>query len=159
MTTIVYRDGVMAADSRGYSGTSRPFGERCKVQRFADARLVGASSTEPGAAEAVIKWLAQGADPEAKLPAKFTLLAVDRHGFAVLAVDSPYLSGPVDAPYFAIGSGDAYALGAMAVGADAVRACEIAIGLDVWSSFPIYCVKHDERVVDIIRDHSQEARP
>lgn len=43
--------------------------------------------------------------------------------------------------YHAIGSGAAYALGAMGAGASSTRAVEVACGLDVYSSAPIRVIE------------------
>lgn len=139
MTTIAFRDGVMAADTRAYTGGRPPIGRKVKIQRLDDGTLIGCSSTTPGQGEAVIRWFAAGADPHNTPPgeAKTTLLAVKPNGEVYFASDSYNLSGPLSGDYFAIGSGDSYALGAMAMGASAERAVEVACDLDVWSEGPI----------------------
>ena len=105
MTTIAYRDGVMAADSRAYSGTRFPVGSKVKCRRLEDGTLLGISSTVPGEAEAVARWFEAGADPKAG-PAsepKHTLLAVRPNGEVFYSDDSYFLSGPLSGEFFAIG--------------------------------------------------------
>lgn len=48
MTTIAYRNGVMAADTRAYSGGKLPIGTKTKIERLEDGTLLGVSSITPG---------------------------------------------------------------------------------------------------------------
>lgn len=144
MTTIAYRDGMMAADSRAYAGRNAPLGIKTKIRRLDDGTLVGCSSSEPGQAEAVMDWYAQGcaSRPAFKEP-KFTLLVVKPDGSAFYAESEFYLSGPFRAPFYAIGSGEAFAQGAMHFGATAHQAVEIASRCDVWSDVPVVVLQHE----------------
>lgn len=144
MTTIAYRDGIMAADSRGYAGRNLPLGIKTKIRRLDDGTLIGCSSSEPGQPEAVMDWYAQGcvARPVFK-EAKFTLLVVKPDGSAFYAESEFYLSGPCRAPFYAIGSGEQYAHGAMEFGATAHQAVQIATRCDVWSDVPVTVLQHD----------------
>lgn len=140
MTTIAYRDGVMAGDSRAYSGNRAPIGNKVKVERLRDGTLLGVSSTVPGGAETVRRWWD---DRDLDLPSAFSLLAVKPNGDVYYASDTPHLSGPLRAPFFAIGSGNELALGAMEMGAAAVEAVRAAAKHDPWTGLPIYAVRHD----------------
>lgn len=40
MTTVVYRDGVMAADSRAYAGYNTTLGSKSKIRKLADGTLL-----------------------------------------------------------------------------------------------------------------------
>lgn len=128
MTTIAYRDGVMAADSGSWMGEAS-HGWAEKLAKGPDGTLYGVAG---GAPEALgfLEWVKAGADPEA-MP-KAEALPDDRNSFIVLAV-SP--GGPVriiaargvetyNAPYFAIGGGSATAFGALWAGASAADAIE-----------------------------------
>lgn len=84
-------------------------------------------------------WFNEGADPK-------TFPAAEGEGFArMLILDADGLSyfentpyrQRVHAPFMAFGSGMDYALGAMAMGADAVRAVEIACQFDTGSGMGI----------------------
>jgi 20S proteasome alpha/beta subunit len=148
MTTIVYRGGVMAADSRAYAGYNAALGSKTKIRRLPDGTLIGCSSVQPGLGEAVIEWYAKGARPAAapaKGDAKFTLLVVKPDGSAFYASDGFYLSGPLVAPFFAIGSGEHAAQGALHAGCSAKQAVEIACKIDVWSAPPIVTLTHTAR--------------
>lgn len=144
MTVIVYRNGVMACDSRAYSGGPSPIGDKCKIERLEDGTLLGVSSNKPGGAELVRRWYKEECPDEFKykLPETFTLLAVKPDGTAYYADDYPMLSGPLTADYFAIGSGEKYALGALALGVSAPEAVAIGCKLDVWSAWPIHVINH-----------------
>jgi 20S proteasome alpha/beta subunit len=145
MTTIVYRGGVMAADSRAYGGYNVSLGSKIKIRRLPDGTLVGCSSTQPGLGEAIVEWYARGARPVAapnKGDGKFSLLVVRPDGTALYANDGFYLSGPLAAPFFAIGSGEGPAMGAMHAGCSAKQAVEIACKVDVWSEPPIVTLTH-----------------
>lgn len=145
MTTIAYRNGVMAADSRGYSGNRTPVGQKVKVEKLEDGTLLGASCTIAGGAEAIRRWYVDGMPKEVPyaLPESFTLLVVKPNGEAFYGNDAHMLAGPLNDSFYAIGSGSDYALGAMQMGADAKTAVEVACKLDVWSDCPIYCVSHN----------------
>lgn len=147
MTTIAYRAGVMASDSRAYSGYKSSIGEKVKIERLKDGTLLGVSSTLPGAAENIRQWYKDGCpkDTYYALPEKFTLLAVKSNGEAYYADDNLMLSGPLKAEYFAIGSGGDFALGALAFGSTAIEAIQIACKLDVWSEEPFYCLTHKRK--------------
>jgi hypothetical protein len=136
----------MAADSRAYAGDKLPIGRKTKIRRLDDGTLVGVSSNKPGQSEAVADWYAAGARPEGapKLDGdpSFRLLAVAPDGRAWLANDSFRLTGPLEAEFFAIGSGEEYAIGALLMGADAVRAAELACTVDVWSALPVMSLRH-----------------
>lgn len=146
MTTIAYRAGVMAADSRAYAGFNAALGQKTKIRRLDDGTLIGCSSNQVGLGEAVMDWYADGADP-AKAPkaseTKFSLLAVMRDGQAYYASDNFLLSGPITAEFFAVGSGEGIAQGAMHAGASAELAVEIACRVDVWSGLPVITLRHE----------------
>lgn len=142
MTTITYRDGIMASDSRAFAGDALPIGRKQKAFRLESGDLVGISTTVPGLGDSLIGWIVNDRCEPDRFPARFTegkswTILLVRSGGVFFCNDTAYLSGPLDAPYFAIGSGERYALGAMAMGASAERACEVGIDLDPWSDGPI----------------------
>lgn len=145
MTTIAYRDGVMAADSRAYAGYNAALGNKTKIRRLDDGTLIGCSSTVPGFGEAVLDWYARGGKPDDAPKAeasKFSLLVVKPDGSALYASDAFHLSGPITAAFYAIGSGEGPAQGAMHAGASAKQAVEIACRVDVWSGLPVMTLTH-----------------
>ena len=147
MTTIAYRNGIMASDSRAYSGGSIPIGNKSKIECLEDGTLIGVSSTIPGGSEIIKQWFKDGfpTKPDYLLPERFTLLVAKLNGSIFYASDNPMISGPLMGEYFAAGSGAEYALGAMANGATAEEAVKIACQLDVWSSEPTFILTHESR--------------
>lgn len=136
MTTIAYRDGVMAADTRAYGGDKTPVGWKQKIRLLESGTLIGCSSNTPGQPEAVLAWFERGAD-QADRPqfgeCKFRFIAVRPDGTALLGENSFFLAGPLQGDYFAIGSGEEFALGALFMGATAEQAVRAAAALDVWT--------------------------
>jgi 20S proteasome alpha/beta subunit len=144
VTTIAYRDGVLAADTRGYAGDARPLGQKSKIERLEDGTLIGVSSSIPGGGETVRRWYADGRPNDIELPANFTMIAISREGDVFYAKDMPHLSGPLRAPYFAIGSGADFALGALEAGMSAKGSVLLACRLDVWSDEPVEILELEE---------------
>jgi ATP-dependent protease HslVU (ClpYQ) peptidase subunit len=147
MTTIAYRDGIMAADSRAYAGFNANLGTKRKIRRCADGRLIGCSTNQVGLGEAILDWYEAGADAAScpkSAELKFVLLVVSPDGTAFYANDDFNLAGPIEADFFAIGSGEGEAHGAMHAGASAAEAVEIACRCDVWSGLPVVTIRHAE---------------
>lgn len=142
MTTIVYRNGVMAADTRAYSGDKQPIGQKNKIGQveLSSGEIItfGISTPHPGYSEQIRAWLGneRSADYEPQ-EREFDMLLVDGKGEVYFFHNNFVPSGPLTAEYFAAGSGAEYALGALAHGADAVEAVEAAAQLDVWTGAPI----------------------
>lgn len=138
MTTIAYRDGVMAGDTavtdRGtYCGASR------KVFHHGGALLGFCGCL--GAMAQVRDWFLAGAEGE---PPE---LSGDSEGLIIRTDGKAEWLGPprkrveIDGDYFAIGSGFQIAMGALAAGASAERAIEIACDMDVLTRRPITILK------------------
>lgn len=134
MSTVVYRDGIMAADSRAYGGSGSPSpGWKQKVHRLPDGSVVGVATAVIGMAERFVAWLAAGADPDGwggDVKPDLRAIMVKPDGTRFLAEDAFFWAGPIETDFFAIGSGSAYATGALARGASAVEAVEVAILYD-----------------------------
>jgi hypothetical protein len=146
MSVVVYRDGVMAADTRAWSGHGGvPMGRKIKIERLDDGTLIGATSADVGANEALRKWYKEGADPDLDIGCKdgFSFIAVAPDGKAMIAIGTLKLSGPIEGEYFAIGSGCEFALGAMLHGASAVEAVETACTLSMTCALPATVLTHD----------------
>lgn len=142
MTTIAYRDGVMAADSRAFSGHAMPIGSKRKIHRLSDGGIVGVSCNRAGMGEALVEWIKAGAVPKDgpdMVEKKFSILWVKPGGQVFFACDEFVFSGPLDGRFWAIGSGDGIALGVMAMGGSARKAVEVICDqqLDPWSARPV----------------------
>ena len=146
MTTIAYRDGVIAGDS-ATSGDGNVIGHCTKVHRIR-GRLVGlCGPIEDG--EAFRLWLKAGAKPKAKpepLDEDFLALLVEPDG-RVVEYGRRLVPVGYEAPFYAIGSGGALALGAMAAGAGAEEAVRIACRFDHYSREPVHAL-HLARAAD-----------
>lgn len=152
MTTIVYRNKTMASDSRAYSGDKHPIGSKVKIRRLKDGTLVGCSTTIIGGGEKVLDWYEGGRVDDDSLPEHFTMLAAHPNGAVFYACDGPELSGPLEAEFFSIGSGEQYAYGALHAGADAIEAVRAACKGDTFTDFPIYYLTHKGKTLWKITD-------
>ena len=135
MSTIVYRDGIMAADTRAFAGYNLPIGTKTKIRFAPTGALVGVSTSKPGMSEAFMNWICDDG-PE---PAEYDLQAmiVEQTGEIYYYRGSLMPAGPLEADFMAIGSGAEAALGAMHMGATAEQAVEIAAKTDVWTAPPV----------------------
>lgn len=146
MTTIAYRKGLMAADSRAYSGSAESVGIKDKVFKLIDGRLLGVSSNCLGIGVLVRDWILDGMKQD-KVPLTrnkddFDALLVSPDGTAFIINGLWMPSGPIKANYFSIGTGSHYAKAAMRLGCTAVQAVDIACELDIWSDLPIVVKDH-----------------
>lgn len=136
MTTIVYRDGILASDRRAYAGDKKPIGTKTKIHRLEDGTLWGVSSGNVGADALLGRWLKGGCEVVESSdlkPENFELIVIRPNGGIFYANGNLDLTGPLTAEYLAIGSGDHFAMGALAMGASAEVAVQIASNLDIWS--------------------------
>lgn len=139
MTTIVFsrREGLMAADSRAYSGGALPIGQKDKLMRLADGSIAGVSSRVVGASRFYRAWVEDRTPIPAEVAKDIVALRVSEYGEVFYMSGAEAETGPLNGDFFAIGTGDCFALGAMLAGAKVIRAVEIAIALDIWSGGPI----------------------
>lgn len=159
MTTIAFRDGVLAADSRETSGDedSGQMAALCeKLYRVGPFVVALQGDTTPG-----MVWLAWfrnwecGVRPSSWEPSHLPwvddhitdrFLANDADFTAVILCpdrscwiyDEWGTPQKVSAPYYAVGSGSKAANGAMHSGASAVAAVEAACAHDPYSSLPVH---------------------
>lgn len=131
MTIIVWDDHTLAADKR--STNAGLIAKVTKIHRI-NGNLVG-SAGDFSPIQAMLRWFENGADIE-KLPE----CQKDKERYAVLLVITPDkkimryeqegIPYEIEEERYAIGCGRDYALGAMAMGADAVKAVEVASMFD-----------------------------
>ena len=145
MTTIAYRDGLLAADSRvtvdSDSGGARMF--RCqklyrvKTSDGTDAVVGLAGGAFDGLA--FLDWLvSEDKHPPTRLlegGADFTALMLNKHG--LFEYDKWCRPDRVLEKFYAVGSGAKAALGALHMGASAEKAVKIACKIDPYSAPPI----------------------
>lgn len=144
MTTIVYRDGIMAADSC-VSYNDAKTAAVTKIWEV-EGTLIGVS----GSLSALAMVRSVVTDAGSIWPA----MARDEHCSGIMVapsgvihfVGSNGIPIEVDAEFHAIGSGAELAIGAMAAGASAAEAVKIAIQYDCFSAGPIDILSLQEEV-------------
>lgn len=138
MTVIACRDGVMASDSGVFHGDYH-FVTQQKIFRAPDGSLYACSGPAAPAA-AVSRWFALGRPEDFSWPA-----VAHEDGFGVIwlrqdgiwLIDEAFVPFPDDGmPFAADGSHSDFLFGAMAQGASAVEAVELAIKYGVWARGP-----------------------
>ena len=128
MTTIAYRDGVMAADSMITSNDEWIMPYRCpKILRLPNRALVGFSGNLY-LQNKFVEWLSVGGYPQPDLKDTSKAIVAESNGDVRLYQYEGYAI--IEAPFFAIGCGTIPAMAAMHMGASAKRAIEIASILD-----------------------------
>lgn len=138
MTTIAYRDGVLASDSRATIGSTIVPEKADKVFQLADGGAVAITGSYNTAME-LVRWLAlqaTGADEEElghrpALDKESTVIHLRPDGVVMVYDGGRYDATELRAQYFAWGSGSDIALGALWMGADAKTAVQAAIALNI----------------------------
>lgn len=130
MTTIAVRDGVIAADTLvTYNGN----GHMMKgLKLFLAGRFAVGIAGEIRYKTPIKNWLESPPENDSEVPRlwddEWNAILMDAQGKAyVLLADAIQI---IEFPYFSIGSGSDIALGAMAMGASAREAIEIASRFD-----------------------------
>lgn len=142
MTTICFRDGIMAADSRAYGGHSTPIGFKCKLYTNRHGSWIGVSTNCPGLSEQIGRWFEDDKNPDWEPPLggedSLDMLEVTRDGQVFIYSNSTKPAGPLEGDYFAVGSGANFAYGALVVGAGAAEAVSVAARCDPWTGGEIH---------------------
>ena len=142
MTTVAYRHGIMAADTRMIQG-SAIIGDFVKIVRRKDGVLAGAAG-DAGWAQAFHRWFLDGEKgdyPMLEENSKGVIVRGRRKQVEMLEQGGWIIFKP---PFFAMGSGKEFALGAMAQGATAEQAVDVAMRFDPGSGGQIMVLRHDE---------------
>ena len=142
MTTIAYKDGVMAAD-RAISGNGHVGTARKVHRRKSDGALVGGCG-DVATIQRWFEWFLAGERGAAP-----NLGTDDESASMILVVRTTgkveeygrYGKCLYEAPYYALGSGADYALGAMAFGASARQAVAAATKHDHHTGYGIQYVQ------------------
>jgi hypothetical protein len=145
MTVIAWDGKQLAADRRMCMGTSRS--TQTKLKRLGNGEVIASAGQESYALR-LEAWYQAGAD-HSEWPKPID--SEDRGNLTILRADGCYVVSwchpfiiRIEDPFYAWGAGYELALGAMSMGADAVRACEVAAqwdtscgdGIDVMSYEP-----------------------
>lgn len=124
MTVIAWDGHTLAADKCSVdNGTKRT---TTKIYRAPDGSLYGAAG-DSAIGERLFVWYLNGCDPD-NYPDKDSMcsfLVITKTGRMAIYDGGPYPDYYED-DFIAVGSGRAFAIGAMSMGADARRAVEIA---------------------------------
>lgn len=142
MTTIAYRNNIMAADSACFDSTLYQ-GEVDKLWILPPVGLIGCCG-EIGAMIHFVDWLRDGRDRKKKpdLPddCDFESIVVNSDG-EVAHFDRHLVPIRVANDFHAIGSGRKLALGAMMAGASADEAVKIACHYDIVTREPVRTIR------------------
>lgn len=136
MTTIAWRDGILAADTATFihEGNTRvPEGAARKITRLRDGSLIAGSGVRREI-NVFAHWYDSGCDPDKKPEFDNVTVLHVSHGGCVTIHDGKYDEREIGScPFYAMGSGAAAALGAMHAGATAAEAVAIAMLIDPWT--------------------------
>jgi ATP-dependent protease HslVU (ClpYQ) peptidase subunit len=127
MTTIAYRDGILASDTQVTHGPTIMKSKCRKVFKLPDGSLYGhTGSLEAG--ELMRRSLVSGEAPPNLTSDAFDGIMIRPNGQTFFYENKAWVKLKVD--FCALGSGKEHAYGAMAVGASAEQAVHAAITLD-----------------------------
>ena len=146
MTSIVYKDGVIAGDTGHFRGDTL-VGHAPKVFRNSKDDLAGCAG-DASFIQIFIRWFLGG---EVGPPPSSLAVGEDKqHNEALLVRDGGqilYLMHqeliPFDDLFFSIGGGSDVAYGAMFAGSDAATAVRAAISRSVWVAGDIITLNHE----------------
>jgi len=138
MTTIAYKNGVLAFDSRVTTGSALT-GATIKAKQFKNVMAAGCGDVQ--AVHAFLDWVEAGYKQEEKSKFAIDVLAamegmefegilIDRKTRKLYFFGNAFYPFEITAPFYAIGSGSHFAMGAMAMGASAHKAVKVASTLD-----------------------------
>jgi len=141
MTTVAYKNGVMAADSAITDGVMRG-GKLWKITRHdASGALLGVAGKVTEVVDYLNYFRRYGVTKSKKFSlAESTGLIATVEGTVMLVEASTIY--PIEEEYFAIGSGAAMAMTAMRCGCSAIIAVKIACELDLFSGPPVRALTH-----------------
>ncbi len=130
MTTIAFKNGVLAADT--LIATNTVAGEMTKIAMC--DRFMGGGSGDVVDVSNFLDWVEEGADLKAlpKFSDNFTGILVDKSHYIYLVYENG-VSRPISAPFYATGCGQEVAKGALAAGATAEEAVQAAIHISPYT--------------------------
>lgn len=130
MTTIAFKNGVLAADT--LISTDTVTGEMTKIA-VCDSFMGGGSGNVVDVSK-FLDWVEEGADPKnlPKLSDCFRGILINKN-YTMHYVYSEGISRPITAPFYTVGSGQDVAKGALTAGATAEEAVQAAMHIDVFS--------------------------
>jgi len=143
ITTIAYKDGILAVDS-AVTGSGKYFGSVMKAVNGDGwaASVAGSISMNGAMAHEIAACVLDFAPPPGGLKflkSDIEILFVNKHGH----IYSCWNEGctKIDTDFYALGSGEAVAIGAMAAGATAEEAVTIACKYDIATRGPVHVLR------------------
>lgn len=137
MTTIVYRDGVIAADRQAETGGTVT---RCTKLFRLEGFVIGVSGNL-AVGIAFKRWFEGDQDGDCPLDDSTDALVMNTQTGVCEHWETPGIGIPVEDDFVAIGSGAELAYGAMEMGADAKKAIKVASKWDSSTGNGIQAVK------------------
>lgn len=131
MTTVVYKDGILASDSR-CTQSDTVVGNVTKIHKIDDNTLIGFCGRTAQAFK-FIEWYKDGKkkeDAQSDDDSDFTALVIIK---GVVYRYDGYNPQIIKSKFHSIGSGFMVALGAMEAGASAIEAIKIAKKYDIYT--------------------------
>lgn len=129
MTTIAFDGRSLAADRRANFGDMVLHGA-AKIERLEDGRLIGAAGNA-SICQIWRDWMRTGGDrPEILYDDEEFINGIEVKQNGDCWLHGRYASVKIETPFVAVGSGAHFAMGAMATGANAVQAVNIAAQFD-----------------------------
>lgn len=162
MTTIAFKDGVMAADSKCTDESGAFFTRNTKITRLSNGALVGsAGDVDDREVNALLQKAKAPAGKPANMPTRSELAATKTRFDGILAFPNGRVFGifiydedvglsssewnaqvvEIEERMTSVGSGYQFALGAMAAGKTAAEAVHVACKYDSYSQAPVREVK------------------
>ena len=138
MTTVAYRDGVMAADTGVMDSSGCRYAHVKKIHRCPNGSLVAGAGDMPSV-HAIFAWYDRDC-PVDELPnipaddARDVSILIVKPDDTVFYTEKDLQELPIEGEFFAIGSGREGALCAMAAGATAEHAVRIASRFDIYTN-------------------------
>jgi len=142
VTTIVFKNGTLAADTALTSGADAHAGEMSKIAKCED--FMGGASGGILEVSKFLEWVVQGADFDdlPKFEEKFNAFLIDKT-HKVRVVGKEGISHPIKSPFYAIGSGEEAAKGALLMGATAEEAVQAAIHVDLYTGGSVEALRFE----------------
>lgn len=137
MTTIAFKNGVLAADSMACIGNRK---STTKKIHIVDGKFVIAGAGALADIMRVVEYVHENGLSECTrlfdIEAFPSAIAIDINSGTPYRLERGVWLAITD-EYYAVGSGADFALGAMAMGADAVAAVQHAAALDIYTAGPV----------------------
>lgn len=140
MTTIAYREGVLAGDSQATDSQKWQCVKVYRLDTEAGELLVGYCG-EVFAAHVFMRWLTDGGREPDLGNEQFEAIVISAKTGRVTMWNQSLVPFRPRGKFFAIGSGGPVAMGAMHKGADAVEAVKIACKVDPYTGGPVRSLK------------------